>query len=149
MQARTRKSHLLSIVILFFIGFTFSVGFVGAFSFFGPSLVRVNEEGAVSVTAEYLPPEKGQEQAISFRLTFNTHTVDLEQYDIKKLSSLAIDRGLPSSAESWMPSGRGHHLKGILSFNDKHPEGRHKLFLRLSNIDSVEERIFTWQLPIE
>jgi hypothetical protein len=147
MKTQSRKFQFLSIVTLFFIGIAFSASVVGAFNLFSSSLERDNKEGAVSVIAEYLPTKNSKEEGISFRLILNTHSVDLEQYDIQNLSSLIIDKGTPTAATKWEPSGAGHHFKGILHFSETLPSGKHQLQLVVRNLDNVKERVFEWQFP--
>lgn len=85
----------------------------------------------------------------AFRLTLNTHSVDLDRYDIQKLSFLQIDGGISQPAVKWVPSGAGHHLQGVLSFAEELPDGKHQVQLVVRDIDDVKERIFEWQIPIE
>lgn len=149
MKTQTRKFRSISIITLFFIGIVFSASLVSAFNLFGTSLERFNNEGAVKVTAEYLPPKKSKIEEISFRLVLDTHSVNLEQYDIQQLSSLIIDNGAPIEASKWQPTGASHHFNGVLSFSKELPSEEHTIKLIVKNIDNVEERVFEWQLPLK
>jgi hypothetical protein len=149
MKYQTRKFRSLSIFLFFLLGAALSSSLVGAFSFFGSSLEQVNNEGAVKVSAMYLTPEKSPEKGTAFRLTLSTHSVNLDQYDIQKLSFTRVNGGVSQPAVKWIPSGAGHHLKGVLSFAEELPDGSHQIQLIVKNIDGVKERIFKWQLPVE
>jgi hypothetical protein len=149
MKYQARRFRFLSIFLFFIIGTAFSSSVVGAFSFFASSLERVNNEGAVKVSAMYLTPKKSPEKGTAFRLTLSTHSVNLDQYDIKKLSFARVDGGESQPAVKWTPAGAGHHLKGFLSFAEELPDGNHQIQLIVKNIDGVKERIFEWQLPAE
>jgi hypothetical protein len=102
MKYQTRKFRSLSIFLAFLIGSAFSSSVVGAFSFFGSSLEQVNNKGAVKVSAMYLTPEKGPEKGTTFRLGLSTHSVNLDQYDIQKLSFARVDGGVSQPAVKWV-----------------------------------------------
>ncbi len=148
MKIQRRRFYLASILILLTISMLFSATLIGAFSLFGSSLERVNKEGAVKVSAIYLKPEKLPGKGIAFNLSFNTHSVDLDVYDIKKVTFIQIDKKDPQPAISWVPSGSGHHLGGVISFAQEVPSGNHELLLIIKEIDGVQERIFKWQFPL-
>jgi hypothetical protein len=149
MKYQTRKFHSLSIFLVFLIGTAFSSSVVGALSFFESSLERVNNEGAVKVSVVYLTPEKSPEKGVAFKLTLSTHSVDLDQYNIQKLSFVRVDGGVSLPSLKWVPAGAGHHLQGTLRFAEELPAGNHRIELIVKGIDGVKERIFKWQLPVE
>ncbi|MBI2108097.1 hypothetical protein HYU10_04335 [Candidatus Woesearchaeota archaeon] len=75
-----------------------------------------------------------------FDISFNTHTVDLTQFDLKKLVVLEADgrQIAPSSA----PSLSGHHNSGELAFNTGKDLNRFKI--KINEIPDVKERVLEW-----
>ena len=75
-----------------------------------------------------------------FSIAFNTHSVDLSPYDLKKIMTLTID------GQEYKPIGApalsGHHVSGEITFAiDTLPESFEIIII---GIPDVEERIFTW-----
>lgn len=77
----------------------------------------------------------------------DTHSADLGQFNLAKLSRLTLDPGGTLPPTAWIPSGDtgGHHVGGTLSFDD--PAG---LTAKARSITLVIEgvagsdRSFTW-----
>jgi len=148
MNPSKNRVNNISAIIVFLIGMFFTVSIVGAFTLFGNNLTRENGQGAVRVSATYLSSQGTVNEKIALRLTFDTHSVDLSQYDFKKISFIQIDDQKPQPGESWDFTGAGHHFKGIITFDQTLPVGTQKVRLLIRGLDGVEERIFEWQMPI-
>jgi hypothetical protein len=79
---------------------------------------------------------------IEFSLLFNTHSVPLDQFDLKQLITLKTDNGElhPYS----VPDLSGHHGSGRVVFKLEKPLS--KIILTVKNIPDNPERIFKWDL---
>lgn len=122
------------------------------------SLRRKNRAAAVVVEVVYLNPiQKIEEGKLAFGVTLNTHSVDLDQYAIEKISILRDDKGKEIKASAWDgPAGGGHHRSGMLFFSDKDTAG--KPFIKpetkfievvIKGIAGENERVFHWDLPVK
>jgi hypothetical protein len=114
-------------------------------------LRRINDGGPVEVTVLYVNP-LGQEGGaeISFEVRMNTHSVDLEAYEMEKICFLRVDNGAEQKALGWFkPGGGGHHRSGMLKFAGPISPNAQFLQLIIRGIGGVQERVFEWKLPLE
>ncbi len=94
------------------------------------------DEGDVAVD---LTPVEIKDGKLRVSIAANTHSVDLTQFDLKKLAVLEYNgkTASPSSADSLS----GHHANGELVFDT----GDVKEFtIRIKGIPKTEERVFAW-----
>ena len=108
-----------------------------------PALTRTHAGGGVTAKATYLNP--GGTEDTRFEISLDTHSVDLDSYDLKALSSLRDDAGKvfrPSKVEN---KGSGHHRQFVLVF-PKPAQGNKRLELVIKDIAGVKERSFVWDL---
>ena len=126
---------------LFILGFFVSVLFGN-----GESLSAVSDKtqtvsgGGVTVKVTYL--EQTDHEA-RFSVVLDTHSVNLDAYDLNVLSVLRDDTGLtmkPTGAEN---KGSGHHREIILTF-PRLSLNRKWLELVIKDIAGVKERTFRW-----
>ena len=99
--------------------------------------------GGVTVKITYLNP-KGVDGP-RFHVILETHSVNLDGYDLKSLSVLRDGNGktyLPIKVES---KGGGHHRQVTLSFPDLSDRTK-SLDLVIQNVAGVPERVFHWDL---
>ena len=83
-------------------------------------------------------PVKGGELEVD--LWANTHSVDLSQFNLKKMTVLEFDG--KTIAPSKSPALFGHHSSGMLIFDvDEQPES---FTIKITGIPAVEERVFEW-----
>jgi hypothetical protein len=114
-------------------------------------LRRINKEGPVEIALIYLNPiEKKAGPEPSFEVRMNTHSVDLDAYEMETLCFIRIDGGVEQKALGWFkPGGGGHHLSGVLKFADPIPSDSKSLQVIIRGVGGVPERIFEWTLPLE
>lgn len=113
-------------------------------------LRRINDEGPVEITVLYLNP-LGQEadSELSFEVRMNTHSVNLDAYEMEKISLLRVDGGTEQKALGWVkPGGGGHHRSGVLKFAGPIPPGAQSLQVVIRGVGGVQERVFEWELPL-
>ena len=139
---------LIGILAIAVIGLAFT-----AFSFFGSGqAVQVNTADSGAVKSQSLTKTSDGEVTIDitpksfkngnmyFDVEFNTHTVDLSPFDLKKIAVLEADgkQIAPLSA----PALSGHHNSGELVFNTGKELNRFKI--RINGIPDVKERTLEW-----
>jgi Spy/CpxP family protein refolding chaperone len=121
-----------------------------------PQLTQEDTQGAATVSATLLTPDKPRADGkLAVQVKLETHTVDLDQYQLEKLAFLRDAQGRQVQAlglES--PSGSGHHREGVLTFPGTDASGKpllsheaNTLTLILRGIGGVAERGLRWQLP--
>jgi hypothetical protein len=140
--------HTISTLTIFTIGLFFSASIALASSIFGDSLIRSDNKGAVNISATYLTPKQENDNESTFRLTLNTHSVDLGKYDFEKVSFVQFDNHEATNDGVWKFSGSSHHFKGTITFKQPVPEGTKTLRLLIKGVDEVDERVFEWELPL-
>ncbi len=107
----------------------------------GPT--QTNAGGSVTVSVTYLNPE-GAEDA-RFQVALNTHSVDLDGYDLKTLALLRDDTGKSYKPTQVENEGGGHHRRTVIVFPKASPRAK-KLELVIKGLAGVKERIFHWDL---
>ncbi len=108
-----------------------------------PQLARTQAGGGVTVTATYLNPRSGEEA--KFDVAMNTHSVDLDGYDLKVLSLLRDDAGKEQKPLRVENEGSGHHRRTTLVFPKPSAKAK-RLELVIKDIAGVKARSFRWDL---
>lgn len=106
-------------------------------------LARTQAGGGVTVTATYANPRRGEDP--KFRVALNTHSVNLDSYDLKTLSVLRDDAGKEYRPLRVDNEGGGHHRRATLVFPKPDPKAKH-LELVIKDIAGVKARSFGWDL---
>jgi Spy/CpxP family protein refolding chaperone len=121
-----------------------------------PNLTVEDTQGAVSVKATLLTPEKPRADGkLAVRVTLETHSVDLDPYRLETLALLREPQGREVQAVGLeSASGSGHHREGVLIFPSLDASGKPllspeatTLTLLLRGLAGVQERSLRWQLP--
>ena len=74
-----------------------------------------HEAGAVTVIASWIP------ESASMRVAMDTHSVDLDGFDLNALARLRLDGGPWSAPTAWDAPRGGHHRSGTLTFGSLDP----------------------------
>ncbi|MCH7922355.1 MAG: hypothetical protein IH975_04880 [Nitrospinae bacterium] len=125
----------------------------------GPSekITRSHSAGAVTIDVTWLKPaDVSTIETFAFEVRMNTHSVDLEQYDMGRLSRLETNGGLSIEPSGWFnPGGGGHHRYGVLKFSATRPDGSHLILpetrfieVVIQEVGGVPERRFRWDLTL-
>jgi len=87
-----------------------------------------------------LTPESALNGQLKADFAINTHSVDLSQYDLVKITTLEYGgkKINPVSA----PALQGHHTSGTLIFNVD--QNLNKFKITITGIPNVQERVFEW-----
>ena len=119
-----------------------------------PGLTQQKAEGNVTLKVTFSNPDSNDaKERLGFQISMNTHSVPLDQYPLKELAYLRDDKGKEYGALAWNPSGNGHHISGVLEFNNSNAQGRpltkssSSLVLVIKNLAGVKERTFRWEIP--
>ncbi len=116
-----------------------------------PATVK-NRGGGVTVEAKYLGASAAGDP-IRFEIKLDTHSVNLDQYDLKQLATLRNDRGVAVKPLTFEKTGSGHHIQNILAFPAKDEAGKSvagdgvsSLELVLFDIADVPQRVLRWDV---
>ena len=110
---------------------------------------QTSEGGEVTVEVVW----EGESAGPTFDVTMDTHSVDLDGYDLRKQAVLRNDRSQEVRAKAWDAPKGGHHRQGKLSFPEKTADGSdlirpdtRKIELLIRDVAGVPERRFEWNL---
>ena len=106
-------------------------------------LTRTHSGGGVTVKATYLNPHSPGD--VRFQVSLETHSVDLDEYDLKDLSLLRDETGKTYQSTRVDNKGSGHRGQITVIFPKVSPETRW-LELVIKDIAGVKERSFRWDL---
>ena len=108
-----------------------------------------NGEGAVTVDVTW--ENSADSDSITFSVAMNTHSVELDGYDLSKLASLRNGRGQEVKPRGWEAPPGGHHRSGLLTFPSSDGSGKplldggsRRLELVIRDVAGVRERVLAW-----
>ncbi len=106
-------------------------------------LTRTHSGGGVTVRVTYLNPQGTD--GPRFQVVLDTHSVNLDAYDLKGLSVLRDETGKTYQATAVENKGSGHHREVTLSFSKLTQETK-RVALVIKDIAGAKERTFRWDL---
>ncbi|MBI2851346.1 MAG: hypothetical protein HYX80_09995 [Chloroflexi bacterium] len=114
----------------------------------GPTngLKQTNDGGSVTIALTW-QGEKGN--SLVFNVAMDTHSVDLDQYDLGKLAILRDDNAKEYRPTSWQARPGGHHRTGTLTFPlpDSLSQGQTKSAeIVIRDVSGIQERVLRWEL---
>ena len=110
------------------------------------SLTQTNADGAVEIQVKW---ETENKDSLVFDVSMNTHSVDLDKYDLKQVTVLHDSQGNEYQPLSWTSAPGGHHRSGKLTFAvpDSLKEDSTKfLHMVIRNVAGISERSLEWDL---
>lgn len=99
--------------------------------------------GGVTVKVTYLNPQSTD--AARFEVVLDTHSVNLDGYDLENLSLLRDEAGRSYPPTGVKNKGSGHHREITLVFPKPSSEAK-RLELVIKDIAGIKERSFRWEL---
>ena len=99
--------------------------------------------GGVTARVTYLNSKNSDEPR--FQIVLETHSVNLDVYDLKTIAALRDDTGNIYPATGIETKGSGHHREATLTFPKVSPESK-RLEVVIKDVGGVKERIFRWDL---
>jgi hypothetical protein len=113
--------------------------------------VRTSEGGRVTIQVSW---ENGGATGapLAFSVVMDTHSVDLDGYDLGRLAVLRNDRGQEVKPQRWDAPPGGHHRSGTLLFPERDSAGNpmvgpevKAMELLIRDVAGVEERVLRWE----
>lgn len=111
--------------------------------------IQTSEEGQVTIKVTWQDPSAGP----VFAVVMDTHSVNLDAYDLARLAVLRTDQGLEAQPIGWDAPSGSHHREGTLSFPSTGPDGSPVIGpgttaveLVIRDVAGVPERILRWAL---
>ena len=102
---------------------------------------QIASAGGVTVKATYLSQTEHESR---FSVVLDTHSVNLDGFDLKALSILRDDTGIVLTATAIEKNGRGHHREVLLTFPRPSPK-RKWLELVIKDLAGEPERVLRWE----
>ncbi len=114
---------------------------------------RTDTQGSVSVGVAFLNPVEEDPDYFNFEVALNTHSVDLDEYDLSEMTTLHVEDQLQiTEGIQWTDvQGGGHHVSGIIKVPKSWEEGNlnykdvKEIQLIIENLDGIDSRIFLWE----
>ena len=123
--------------------FAASIVTVGAYGATESEMTQTVSGGRVTVKATYVNPKSNDNPR--FQVVLDTHSVNLDAYDLKSIAVLRDDAGKTYSATGVETKGGGHHREATLTFPKVSPESK-RLELVINDVAGVKERAFRWDI---
>jgi hypothetical protein len=108
---------------------------------------QTSEGGQVTIEATL----QDSSAAPAFKITLDTHAVDLDGYDLAQLAVLRTDQGQIVQPMGWDAPKGGHHREGTLTFPATAANGSatigpetRRVELVIRDVAGVPERTLTW-----
>ncbi len=107
---------------------------------------QTSDGGKVTIAVTW----QGAEAGPIFTVAMDTHSVDLDRYDLGQLAVLRTEDGRESSPTGWDAPKGGHHRQGLLVFPAATPDGGPLIMpgqsveLIVRDVAGVAERKFRW-----
>ncbi len=109
-------------------------------------MVQSHDGGSVTINIEWIGVEN---DSLMLKVAMNTHSVDLDGYDLAELAILRDDEGNEYHASSWDSAAGGHHRQGLLSFPvppSLNQGTTDYIEMIIHNIAGIDERVLKWDL---
>ena len=110
---------------------------------------QTSEGGQVTIKVTWTDPGIGP----VFAVVMDTHSVNLDAYDLAQLAVLRTDQGLEIQPIGWDAPSGSHHREGTLSFPSTAPDGSPLIGagtttveLVIRDVAGVPERVLRWTL---
>lgn len=100
-------------------------------------------QAEVTVKVTYLNPGKGSPE---FKVTLDTHSVDLDRYKIEDVTILRDDKGKDYHPDLISASGTGHHREATVEFKDMDIPSAKYVELVIEDVAGVAERVFRFEI---
>jgi hypothetical protein len=112
-------------------------------------MTRTSEGGQVTIKVTW----QGRNAGPVFKVEMDTHSIDLDSYDLRQLAVLRTDQGQEMQPNGWNAPAGGHHRTGTLTFPATTASGTpvigpntHTIEVMIRNVSSIPERSFQWTL---
>ncbi len=129
-----------------------STGSNGGDSSRSAGATQSNSGGNVTIEITWENPQDTT-GPLTFSVGMNTHSVDLDSFDLGKLAVLRNDRGQEVKPQRWDAPSGGHHRSGTLTFPSKDGSGQpmvgagtKTLEIVIRDVAGVKERVLRWQV---
>ena len=109
----------------------------------GSNMTQSIAGGGVTAKVTFLNPTAAN--GPRFQVVLDTHSVNLDAYDLKSIAVLRDDTGksyVPTAAEN---KGSGHHREATITFPKLSP-GAKRIEMVVKDVAGVKERVFAWNL---
>ncbi len=111
-----------------------------------------NSGGNVTIEVTWENPQE-KNGPLTFSVAMNTHSVNLDGFDLSELAVLRNDSGQQVKPQQWEAPSGGHHRSGTLTFPFKGESGKpivgtgtKTLEMVIRDVAGVKERVLQWKV---
>ena len=135
----------MKVFTVFFAGILLSGLFFSCESFgaAASNMPQTNSGGGVTAKVTYLNP--GTTDEPRFQVVLDTHSVNLDAYDLKSITVLRDAAGKTYVSTAVENKGSGHHREATLGF-PKISSDVKRVELVIKDVAGVKERVFRWNV---
>lgn len=116
-------------------------------------LFRVDTQGDVALGITFLNPQEEDEDYLNFEIMLDTHSMDLDEYNLGEISTLFIgDEIKITEGIKWeVDTGSGHHILGYLQVPRKYKGEAidyleaNFVELEIKELAGIASRKFKWE----
>lgn len=108
-----------------------------------PNTPQTISGGGVTAKVTYLNP--GTTDDPRFQVVLDTHSTNLDGYDLKSITVLRDDAGKTYASTGVENKGSGHHREATLEFSKVSSDAK-RVDLVIKDVAGVKERVFRWNL---
>ena len=112
-------------------------------------MAQRNESNNVTIEAVLQSKLTVGSKELTFNVTMDTHSVNLDVYDLAGMATLRNSQGQQFKATSWQAPKGGHHRSGTLDFKSDQPilqQDTKYIELLIKDVANVPERVLLWEL---
>lgn len=114
-------------------------------------MAQRNESNAVTIEAVLQSKLTVGSKELIFNVTMDTHSVDLDAYDLINLATLRDSQGRQFKATSWQAPKGGHHRSGTLGIKSDQSllqSDTKYIEIVIRDVANVPERVLRWELRV-
>lgn len=119
----------------------------------GADLGGARSSNGGNVTIQVSWENAGDPGPVTFSVAMDTHSVELDGYDLGRLAVLRNDKGQEVKPDRWDAPPGGHHRSGLLVFPEEDGSGKPLvgigvgvLELVIRDVAGVKERVLRWEM---
>lgn len=113
---------------------------------------KQDTQGEVTIKIAFLNPTHQDEDYFNFEVYLNTHSVELDKYDLGEITTLFIGNNMKiMEGIEWEALGGGHHISGMLKVPREY-EGEKTNYveedfieLEIKDLADIASRKFKWE----
>jgi len=116
------------------------------------AFTKTDSQGPVAISVQWLNPEDLNADSLQLNLSMNTHSVNLDEFDVAKNSEVYIDNQIITSGLEVEKQGSGHHVSTLLKVPVKksgiviNMKQAKTIKLVVKDLGNIPQRVLVWNV---